>query len=247
LRRLAENNFDFDIFLDNPIMAAGKKMHKELKELEWGACSNYQEYCFNTELDKYEGLCKLCHQNKAGRLAMFGPDNNLMPSQAPACLQRLTPIEKSAISLICPSISIYKKGSGHATKGHCISFFQDVPQMASILPRLPGNLSMIVLKKPTEANEDKSFRANRQHIMEALVYLKEKNEHYRDIKISLENVNAYPVDGIVQDIPSLNPDKLGIPPMQPTAVNNESAREETSTVDCPTAGNTILDAIQLAL
>jgi hypothetical protein len=63
----------------------------------------------------------------------------------------------------------------------------------------------------------------------------------------LENVNAYPVDGIVQDIPSLNPDELGIPPEQPTAVNEESAREETSTVDCPTAVNTILDAIQLSL
>jgi hypothetical protein len=49
LRRLAENDFDFNIFLDNPVMEAGKKMHKELKELEWGACSNCQEYCFNTE------------------------------------------------------------------------------------------------------------------------------------------------------------------------------------------------------
>jgi hypothetical protein len=55
------------------------------------------------------------------------------------------------------------------------------------------------------------------------------------------------VDGIVQNIPSLNPDKLGIPPEQPTAVNEESAREETFTVGCPTAVNTILDAIQLAL
>jgi hypothetical protein len=106
---------------------------------------------------------------------------------------------------------------------------------------------MIVLRIPTEANEDKSFRANRQHIMEALVYLKEKSEHYQDIEISLENVNVYPVDGIVQDIPSLNPDELGIPPKQPTAVNEESAREETSTVDCPSAVNTILKAIQLAL
>jgi hypothetical protein len=119
--------------------------------------------------------------------------------------------------------------------------------MASILPRLPGNLSMIVLKKPTEANEDKSFRANRQHIMQALVYLKEKNEHYRDIEISLENFNAYPVDSIMQDIPSLNPDELGIPPEQPMSVNEESAREEVSTVDCPSAVNTILYAIQLAL
>jgi hypothetical protein len=185
LLRLAENDFDFDIFLYNPVMEAVKKMHQELKELEWGACSNCQEYCFNMESDKYKVLCKLCHQNKAGRRAMFGPDNNLMPIQTPECLQRLTPIEKSSISLICPSISIYKKGSGHATKGHCISFFQVVPQMASILPRLPENLLMIVLKTPTEANEDKSFRANRQHIMEALVYLKEKNEHYQDIEISL--------------------------------------------------------------
>jgi hypothetical protein len=109
LLRLAENNFDYSIFIDNPIMEAGKKMHQELKELEWGTCGNCQEYCFNTELDKYKGRCKLCHQNKAGRWAMFCPDNNLMPSQTPECLQRLTPVEKSAISLICPSISIYKK------------------------------------------------------------------------------------------------------------------------------------------
>jgi hypothetical protein len=33
LRRLAENDFDFDIFLDNPVMEAVKKMHQELKEL----------------------------------------------------------------------------------------------------------------------------------------------------------------------------------------------------------------------
>jgi hypothetical protein len=97
LSQLAENDFNFDIFLDNPIMAAGKKMHKELIELEWGACSNCQEYCFNTELDKYKGLCKLGHQNKAGRRAMFGPDNNFMPSQARECLQRLTPIDRHHI------------------------------------------------------------------------------------------------------------------------------------------------------
>jgi hypothetical protein len=61
LRRLAENDFDYNIFIDNPIMEAGKKMHNELKELEWGTCGNCQEYCFNTELEKYTGLCKLCH------------------------------------------------------------------------------------------------------------------------------------------------------------------------------------------
>jgi hypothetical protein len=124
LRRLSENDFDYNIFLDNLVMEAGKKMHKELKELEWGACSNCQEYCFNKELDKYKGLCKLCHQNKSGRRAMFGPDNNLMPSQAPECVQRLTPVEKSAISLICPSISIYKKGSGHANRGTASASFR---------------------------------------------------------------------------------------------------------------------------
>jgi hypothetical protein len=98
--------------------------------------------------------------------------------------------------------------------------------MASILPQLPGNLSMIVLKKPTEANEDKSFRAHRQNIMEALVYLKEKNEHYRDIEIILENVNVYPRDGIVQDIPSLNPDELGIPlSSQQQSMKNQTERK----------------------
>jgi hypothetical protein len=51
----------------------------------------------------------------------------------------------------------------------------------------------------------------------------------------------------LQTLPSLNPIEFGIPPEQPTAVNEDSAREEASTVDCPRAANTILDAIQLAL
>jgi hypothetical protein len=93
---------------------------------------------------------------------MFGEKNNLIPTPAPECLRRLTPIEKSAISLICPSISLYKKGSSNASKGHCISFFQDVPNMASKLPRLPQDLQVIVLKNANEAITDKDFEVNRQ-------------------------------------------------------------------------------------
>jgi hypothetical protein len=85
------------------------------------------------------------------------------------------------------------------------------------------------------------------NLLEPLYYLKGHNEHYQDIEINLENANAYPVHVILQTLPSLNPLELGIPPEQPTAVNEDLAREEASTVDCPRAANTILDAIQLAL
>jgi hypothetical protein len=95
------------MFVDNPVMEAGKTMHQDLHKLKWASCGNCKESGI-MELIK-NGNCALCQ--KKDRREMFGEKNNLIPTPAPECLRRLTPIEKSAISLICPSISLYKKGS----------------------------------------------------------------------------------------------------------------------------------------
>ncbi|KAL8566184.1 hypothetical protein ACOMHN_034760 [Nucella lapillus] len=82
---------------------------------------------------------------------MFAPSNDLTPTPAPPCLSDLTQVEKSAISIICLSIAIHKKGTGSASKGHTIAFFQDVETFASILPRVPDELLFIVLKESDKA------------------------------------------------------------------------------------------------
>jgi hypothetical protein len=243
-QKLAQDDFGSNLFLGNPMTEAGKELHKQLNKLEWATCSNCQESHIGMQLDG-GGLCELCVRKD--RREMYGPLNDITLTLAPECLRQLTPIEKSAFSLICPSVSIYKKGQGMASKGHCLSVFQDVQSIATTLPSLPIHLHVIFLKSPNEANVDQTFHANRANIMEALRYLRANNIHYKDIEISEQNASYYPVNGIMDNLPTLDPQELGISPEQPSAVNEDSARVEASTVDLPLVGNTILDSIQLAL
>lgn len=95
---LADDNFDASIF------EAGKELIEDLQELEWAPCGNCQETRIGISLE--QGLCLLCRKDKRHRKT-YAPGNDLTPTPAPECLRRLTPIEKLAISIICPSISIY--------------------------------------------------------------------------------------------------------------------------------------------
>ncbi|KAL8597101.1 hypothetical protein ACOMHN_008174 [Nucella lapillus] len=206
-------------------------MFTELEDLTARVCENCSETYQCHTSDKDKGVCKPCH-GKARR-AMFAPSNDLTPTPAPPCLSDLTQVEKSAISIICPSIAIHKKGTGSASKGHTIAFFQDVETFASILPRVPDELPFIVLKDPSEKIEDRSFRVRKQKLLDALLYLKSHNEDYRHIVISRENANLYPEDDIIQSLPQLDPQEMKIPDEEPTAANDDSVREQASTVDIP--------------
>ncbi|KAL8559940.1 hypothetical protein ACOMHN_016986 [Nucella lapillus] len=206
-------------------------MFTELEDLTARVCENCSETYQCHTSDKDKGVCKPCH-GKARR-AMFAPSNDLTPTPAPPCLSDLTQVEKSAISIICPSIAIHKKGTGSASKGHTIAFFQDVETFASILPRVPDELPFIVLKDPSEKIEDRSFRIRKQKLLDALLYLKSHNEDYRHIVISRENADLYPEDDIIQSLPQLDPQEMKIPDEESTAANEDSAREQASTVDIP--------------
>jgi hypothetical protein len=106
---------------------------------------------------------------------LFSDKNDLSPPEPPACLSRLSPIKKFAISLICPVISIYKRGI--STAYHTISIMQDVNELVNELPRLPKNLPYIIIKSPNEILTDQMFwvQLQKHHLMEALVYLKANN------------------------------------------------------------------------
>ena len=54
--------------------------------------------------------------------------------------------------------------------------------------------------------EDKRFKVNRKHLLEALMYLKEINPFYRDINLSTKNASLYPTNGILQDVPQIEAD-----------------------------------------
>ncbi len=84
-----------------------------------------------------------------------------------------------------------------------MSFHQDVQQFINRLPRRPEDLPYIVIKAP---NQNMPFTANRNHIYDALVFLKRSNPDCANIVIDMDYISQYPEDSSspVQNIPTLD-------------------------------------------
>ena len=105
-QHLDHNDFDTDLFSDNPLLNAGKEFYKELEQTGWSTCVHCSETYICMKVGPRSKKCVSCTRNPK----LFAPENDLTPSPPPPCLSDLSPIEKSCISLICPVIGIYKKG-----------------------------------------------------------------------------------------------------------------------------------------
>ena len=244
LEHLSTNYFDFNLFDGNPLLAAGRLMYHDLEKVSWETCINCHEHYICMPVGIRSHKCQRCQTKPA----LFCDDNDLNPTPAPACLQRLSPIEKSVIYIICPTIAIYKMGSSSFyLSGHTISFYQDITDLASTLPRLPMDLPFIPIKSPNEQLTDKMFQVNRARIIEALQYLKAHNEDYAHIAISDANTNLYPEQGCIQNIPQVDPASLRLTQEQPTHTSEDSVCEQASTVDLPGPMHSVLECIQLAI
>jgi len=241
--QLSRNNFDTNLFVNNPLIASGVEMHRDLYATSWQSCCNCHETYIDLKLSPRSRLCERCVRNKD----LFADVNDLTPSPAPECLKCLTQVEKSAISLICPVLAIYKKGWSTSSKGHTLSVFQNVNELADALPRLPRDLPIILIKGPNEMNVDQVFRVRREKIVAALEYLQANNEDYRHITISCENASHYPVDDILQELPAIDPSDWNIPDDEMTAANPDSVVADASMVALPLAGESVLDNIAFHL
>ena len=108
-------------------------------------------------------------------------------------------------SLIFPVIAIYKMIRSHASRGHTISFQQNIYDFAPVLSRIPEELPVIVLKSPNETTTDRYFLVRRDKLIGALQCHNENNEDYRHIQISTQNASMYPQDAIVPSVPLIDP------------------------------------------
>ena len=98
------SQFSYIIFFKgNPLMEAGGQMFNQLESACWEHCTNCKETYICINLMSRSQKCQRCSKNPS----LFHVDNDLNPSPTPDCLAVLSPVEKSAISLICPTIAIY--------------------------------------------------------------------------------------------------------------------------------------------
>ena len=132
----------------------------------------------------------------------------MIRSLQPDCLNDLIEIEKGAIRLFIPYVTMFKnKAGGRGYSGHSISFYQDIASFAQTLPTsLPRpieDLQIILIKTSKTKGDKKEFKASGSKIRAALEWLIAHCEDYKDIKINEANLAQYPSDTNIE-LPSVD-------------------------------------------
>lgn len=158
----------------------------------------------NTKL-KENYQCSRCNRDK-NTIKKFSEQNLMIPSKVPSELTDLTQIEEMLIARAFPQMSVYlKPGGQRAYKGHCITFPQNIYQLASILPRCPKTLPIIVFSSFSNRknNMSKDFIVRREKVAKALNWLILNNPLYKDVHVDKNVLNDLPTNGI-PNLPILN-------------------------------------------
>lgn len=152
----------------------------------------------------------------------------------------LTFVEEQLIALVFVQQFVYLRGFGEvASKGHCINFNQDISQIASVLPRLPSELPIVIVKRKSSNDVTNDIKVRRSVILLWLNYLKNNSivPGYRNVTICEERLNQLPEDGqpegltIIETEENVNLDHLQVS-CQNESNKNTSTQEknhETST------------------
>ena len=208
----------------NPLIEAGKKVEAEMERLQFETCGRCRESRLNSGVHPETGLCKRCAQERYVHNVpyMWSEQNNMLPGPIPLELRDLTRVEMAAIAAFRVVMTIIKlKGGGTKHKGHAITFGQDIPSFCKELPRLPSNIAIIYLKSPYQNVE---LRARRVKILRGINWLMAHNPFYRDqCTLSMDNLNQYPEDGIVEGISTMD-----------MPMNSEPEPEQPATGEDPT-------------
>ena len=147
-----------------------------------------------------EYCCLRCKRDKK-HPKKFSRENNLIPTAVPCELQGLTQVEEMLIARALPIMRAYiKPGGQRGYSGHCINLPQHVEELATSLPRYPKDLSVIIVKMKGKDNSYKDLTVRRQNVADALHWLLNNNQHYRDVVVNQNSLNYLPENGVPQDL-----------------------------------------------
>ena len=109
----------------------------------------------------------------------------------PIVLARLSDAEKMLIQKISPFVPLHHMKDGTmGCSGHVCAFEQDIEGFVTTLPRSRSDVTMLRVLKTIKSEvgnnsgtTTKMFRVRKQHVIEALLFLKEYHTGYKDIVI----------------------------------------------------------------
>jgi hypothetical protein len=126
-----------------------------------------------------------------------------LPILVKKSLEDLTMIEEMLVSPLLSIMSIFRLSGGQLiSRGFVANFTQDIQPLVNVLPRLPKELPILIIKKKDQKNQTHHFKVNKKRVEIVLKYLCENNEQYKNfgIKISNELIEQLPDDGIPESL-----------------------------------------------
>lgn len=146
--------------------------------------------------------CSICHTKQLGTSSKcwctkpFLMKSKLLAiGSCPEVLSNLTLIEQLLIARVHPVIQVYRLVGGQTGySGHVINFFQDVKQVAKILPHTVADLKGVVNVCYDKLLFHKDFKIRKRNVLDALLFLKENNKYYHDIVIDHVALDKLPSD-----------------------------------------------------
>lgn len=186
---------------DTENTALEEAFESHMASIIWRSCTVCLERVLQPRSAAYGDPCSKCLKHPLRYTAA----NNMDPSDVPLQLSTLSPTEVQLIASVHPVISVYKvKGQQYAYNGQVINFPQDVREFASKLPHSLRTLSSVLVVRRGTNERFSDFNVSRIKVYEALRWLRENNEFYKDVVIDRCNLDSLPEDGNVTNLlPSL--------------------------------------------
>jgi hypothetical protein len=131
-------------------------------------------------------------------------ENEMDPGDIPAYLPELTQVEEMIIARSHVQMMVHRyRGHQYHYSGHCVSFMQNTVKMVDVLPNLPAELDIVVLRPSNQVVKDdpryqrqfrSDFRVRKGRVVTWLGFLNAHHPDYEHVTISSERIDALPAD-----------------------------------------------------
>jgi ATP-dependent DNA helicase PIF1 len=180
--------------------------NESMEAVKMETCLRCQEHWFEMQLK--DDICHRCflwdRKKDSSTPDLMSAANNMDPGGVPAHLPTLTQVEEMVIARSHVQMLLKRvRGHQYQYSGHCVSFMQNIVKTVSILPNLPSELDIVLLRPATEVTDQNpryqrqfrsDFRVRRSNILIWLYFLKDNHPDYKWVTISTDRLNALPVD-----------------------------------------------------
>jgi hypothetical protein len=128
---------------------------------------------------------------------LMSTENEMDPGELPTYLPELTQVEEIIIALSHVQMMVHRyRGHQYHFSGHCVSFIQNTVKTVNMLPNLPSELDIVVLRPSDRVVESdlryqrqfqSDFRVRKGCVITWLRFLKDHRPNYRYITVSLDH------------------------------------------------------------